>query len=237
MATWEPVDVNPINCDGIREEDDKWDDSKITEIEAKLEELRHFNARLETSPDKDMGNITLEKRKVKEDMIELVANQIYDNITKLLNKRRKGLDVKGGANIVEAIRDYDSFDTDDNGNLTFVRKNEMIGVGNINEGLDSPSKMIKKLGVNRLRLMGFRNIMDEDIYPYRARYKDARENVRKLNENLNERSKAIESSSTTDAEAIEMIEMTSKDIDTTIKGVEQDASFIKPDEKDKFLPL
>ena len=97
--------------------------------------------------------------------------------------------------------------------------------------------MIKKLGVNRLRLMGFRNITDEDIYPYRARYKDAREKVRKLNENLNKRSKAIESSSTTDAEAIEMVEMTSEDIDTTIKSVEQDTSFTKPDDKDKLLPL
>ena len=59
----------------------------------------------------------------------------------------------------------------------------------------------------------------------------------KLNENLDERSKAIESSSTTDAEAIEMIEVTSKDIDTTVKGVEQDTSFIEPGEKDKLLPL
>ena len=178
-----------------------------------------------------MGNITLEKRKVKEDTIELVANQIYDTITKLFNERRKRLGIKGGSNIVEPIRDYDSFDIDNNGNLTFVRKNEVIGLGNISEGLDSPLKMIKKLGVNRLRLMGFTNITYEDIYPYRARYKDAREKVRKLNENLNERSKAIESLSTTDAEAIEMIEMTSKDIDTTIKGVEQDTSFIKPDDK------
>ena len=105
MATWEPVDVDPIDCDGIREEDDTWDDSKITEIEAKLEELRHFNARLETSPDKDVGNITLEKRKVKEDMTELVANQICDKITKLFNERRKRLGIKGGANIVEPIRD------------------------------------------------------------------------------------------------------------------------------------
>ena len=47
----------------------------------------------------------------------------------------------------------------------------------------------------------------------------SRKKVRILNENLNERSKAIESSSTTNAEAIEMIEMTSKDIDTTVKGV------------------
>ena len=41
----------------------KWDDGKITEIEAKLEELRHFNARFETSPDKDWG--TLHSRNTK----------------------------------------------------------------------------------------------------------------------------------------------------------------------------
>ena len=34
-----------------------------------------------------------------------------------------------------------------------------------------------------------------------------------------------------------MIEMTSKDIDTTVKSVEQDISFIEPDDKDKLLPL
>ena len=59
----------------------------------------------------------------------------------------------------------------------------------------------------------------------------------KLNENLDEMSKAIESSSTTDAEAVEMIEVTSKDIDATIKDVEQDTSFIEPSERDKLLPL
>ena len=45
--------------------------------------------------------------------------------------------------------------------------------------------------------MGFTNITDEDVHHYRSRYKDAREMVRKLNDNLNERSKAIESSSKT----------------------------------------
>ena len=49
--------------------------------------------------------------------------------------------------------------------------------------------------------------------------------------------KAIESPSATDAEAIEMIEVTSKDINTTIKDVEQDTSFIEPSERDKLLPL
>ena len=33
------------------------------------------------------------------------------------------------------------------------------------------------------------------------------------------------------------MEMTSKDIDMTVKGVEQDTSFIKPDDKDKLLPI
>ena len=61
--------------------------------------------------------------------------------------------------------------------------------------------------------------------------------VRKLDENLDKRSKEIESSFTTDAEAIEMIEVTSKDIDTTVKNVEQDTSFIEPSERDKLLPL
>ena len=79
--------------------------------------------------------------------------------------------------------------------------------------------------------------MYEDINPYDRRSKRAREEVMKLNENLDEMSKAIESPSTTDAEAIEMIEVTSKDIDTTVKDVEQDTSFIEPSERDKLLPL
>ena len=35
--------------------------------------------------------------------------------------------------------------------------------------------------------MGFTNITDEDIHPYRSRYKYARDKVRKLGDNLNER--------------------------------------------------
>ena len=85
--------------------------------------------------------------------------------------------------------------------------------------------------------MGFRDLTYEDINPYVPRYKRAREDVMKLNENLDERSKAIESSSTTDAEAIEMIEVTSKDIDVTVKDAEQDTSFIESSERDKLLPL
>ena len=86
-------------------------------------------------------------------------------------------------------------------------------------------------------MIGFANITDEDIQPHRKRHLRVRKKLRKPDKNLDERSKTIESSSTNGAEAIEMIEMTSKDIDTSLKDVEQDTSFIKPDDKDKLLPL
>ena len=156
MASWEPVD---IDRDEIADEDYEWGDDFMNDLERRFEELRQFNRALNESRDEDLITITTStKNALKHDLTELVANQIYDKITMLFNERRKRLSIKGGANIVEPIRDYDSYDIDDNGNLTFVRKNEVIGLRNINEGLDSPSKMIKKLGVNRLRLMGFRNI-------------------------------------------------------------------------------
>ena len=77
MASWEPVDIDPTDRDAMGEEDDKWDDDRISEMEEKLEELRQFNTRLKESPHKDLeNNITLEKSKVKEDTIELISNQI-----------------------------------------------------------------------------------------------------------------------------------------------------------------
>ena len=112
----------------------------------------------------------------------------------------------------------------------------VIDLSNINERLKSPWE-IRRIGVSKLKLMGLVNIMGEDVNPYKQRYKKAREKVRILNEDLNERSRAIESSSTMDAEAIEMIEVTSKDIDTTVKDVEQDTTFIEPSERNKLLPL
>ena len=84
-------------------------------------------------------------------------------------------------------------------------ENKVTGLGNINGGLMPPSKIIKELGVNRLKLMGFSNVTDEDIHPSRSKYKDSREKVIKLGEN--ERSKAIKSSFTKDAEAIELMEI------------------------------
>ena len=183
---------------------------------------RGFDEALSEFTDEDRIEMTEKDRdKFKRGTIELIANEIYDKLT--IRKPKP-------------IRNYNNFKLADDGELTYVYKKMVIYLGNINEGLKPPSE-IRKLGVTKLKLLAFMTITDEDINPYKPRYRKAREKVRKLNENLNERSKAIESSSTTDAEAIEMIEVTSKDIDTTVKDVEQDTSFIEPSESDKLLPL
>ena len=83
--------------------------------------------------------------------------------------------------------------------------------------------------------MSFTDITYKDVEP--SKYKDAIVKFRKLDGDLNERSKAIKSSSMTDTEAIELMEITSKDMYTTVKGVEQRTSFIEASERDKLLSL
>ena len=234
MATWEPVD---IDYDKIGEEDDNWDDDVIKDLELRFNQLRKFNETLNQSTDENTIKITEKTMNaLTRDTIELAANQIYDRLTIFFNKDRERFGIQGGKPIIEPVREYENFKLTKNGKLSYKYKRNVIDFGNINDRLKSPWE-IRRLGVSKLRLMGFRNITYEDINPYDRRSKKAREEVMKLNENLDERSKAIESSSTTDPEAIEMIEMTSKDIDITIKGVEQDTSFIEPSERDKLLPL
>ena len=234
MATWEP---DEIDFDKIGDEDYKWDDDLIKDLELRFNKLREFNETLNESTDEATIEMTEKtKNALKRDTIELVANQIYDKLTIFFNNDRKRFGIQGGKPIIEPMREYRNFKLNKNGKLSYVYKRTVIDLGNINNRLKAPWE-IRKLGVAKLRLMGFTNITDEDANPYRTKYKVAREDVMKLNENLDERSKAIESSSTTDAEAIEMIEVTSKDIDTTVKDVEQDTSFIEPSERDKLLPL
>ena len=234
MAIWEP---EGIDYDKIGEEDDNWDDDVIKDLEVRFNKLREYNETLNESTDEATIEMT-EKTKdaLKKDTIELVANQIYDKLTIFFNNDRKRFGIQGGEPIIEPIREYQNFKLTKNEKLSYKYKRTVIDFGNINNRLKAPWE-IRRLGVAKLRLMGFRAITDEDINPYRNKYKKARDDVMKLNENLDERSKAIESSSTTYAEAIEMIEMTSKDIDVTVKDAEQDTSFIEPSERDKLLPL
>ena len=97
--------------------------------------------------------------------------------------------------VVEPSRNYNNFQLADDGEISYVYKGTVIDLGNINERLKSPWE-IRKLGVNKLRSVGFMNIIDEDVQPHGARYKRVREKAIILNENLNERLKAIESPST-----------------------------------------
>ena len=230
MATWEPVDTD---YDKIGDEDYKWDDDVIKDLELRFNKLREFD---ESTDEDTIGMTKKTKDKLKHDTIELAANQIYDRLTTFFNKDRERFGIQGGKPMIEPMREYQNFKLTKNGKLSYKYKRTVIDLGNIDEGLKAPWE-IRKLGVNKLRLMGFRNLTYEDINPYDRRSKRAREEVKKLNENLDGRSKSIESPSTTDAEAIEMIEVTSKDIDTTVKDVEQDTSFIEPSERDKLLPL
>ena len=226
MATWEP-DIDPFDRGEIGEEDYRWDDTFIHNLETRLNKLRQFNKDLDESTDVKTMEITYKtKDALKRDTIELIANEIYDKLTKLFNDRRKRSGIKGGTPIADPTRDYSKFKLRNDGTLSYKYKTIVIYLGNINKGLKSIAEM-SKLGVNRLRTMGFTNITYEDIQPHQPRFQNARDEARKLNEKLNERSKTLESSSTTDVEAIELMEMTSKDID----GLEQETSFIEPTER------
>ena len=237
MVTWEPGD---IDRDGLGEEYDKWDDDIVKNSELRFNKLREFNKTLNDSTDEaTINEMLIYVDEVRDDIEELVANQIYDKLTNMFNNARERFGIENGTPI-EPLRKYNNFKLDDDGSLTFVYKSKsrktVIDLGNINNRIKPPSEL-RRLSVAKLKMMGFTDITDEDTHPYRTKYKVAREKVRKLNENLDERSKAMESPSTTDAEAIEMIEVTSKDIDTSVKGVEQDTSFIEPSERDNLLPL
>ena len=236
MATWEPVDITHFDRDDTEDVYGDWGNDFKNDIEVRFNRLRGFNVTLNESTDEDTIEMTEKAEdRFKRGIIELIAIQIYDRLTLSLNNLRKRFGIKGGRPL-EPIRNSDNFKLADDGALTFEDKRTVINLGNINEGLRTPWE-IRKLGVNKLRLMGFRNVKDEDAQPYRLKYIKAKEKIRKLDENLDERSKAIESSSTINVEAIEMIEVTSKDIDMTVKDVEQDTSFIEPSEREELLPL
>ena len=171
MASWEPVDIDPIDHGGIGEEDYKWSDDLMNDLERRFNQLRQFNKTLDESRDEDLIDVTTStKNPLKHDTIELVANQIYDKLTISFNNTRKRLGIQKGIPIVEPIRNYDNFKLADDGEISYVYKRRVIDFGNISEILKSPWE-ICKLGVAKLRSMGFTNITDEDIQPHKAKYK------------------------------------------------------------------
>ena len=83
----------------------------------------------------------------------------------MFNNSRKKFSIQKGRPI-DLLRKYDNFKLADDGELTYVYKRTVIDLGNINERIKPLSK-IRKLGVNKLKFMGFTNIIDEDIQPHR----------------------------------------------------------------------
>ena len=136
------------------------------------------------------------KNALKHGTIELAANLIYDRLTIFFNNNRKRFGIQAGKPITDPVREYRNFRLTKNGKLSYVYKKTVIDFGNINNRLKAPWE-IRKLVVTKLRLIGFGDITYEDINPYKPKFKRVRESVMKLNEDLDERSKAIESSSTT----------------------------------------
>ena len=43
MATWDPEDIDLTDRDGLGDEDDKWDEHVMNDLQKRYEELRQFN--------------------------------------------------------------------------------------------------------------------------------------------------------------------------------------------------
>ena len=104
MASFEPVD---IDYDKIGDEDYKWDDDVIKDLELRFNKLRGLDETLNESTDEDTIEMTEKtKNALKHDTIELVANQIYDRLTIFFNSDRKRFGIQGGKPIIDPIREY-----------------------------------------------------------------------------------------------------------------------------------
>ena len=107
MASWEPVD---IDRDEISDEDVKWDDDVMKDLEIRFNKLREFNETLDESTDEDLIDMTAKtKDELKHDTIELAANQIYDKLIAMFNNDRKRFRIQKGEPVLNPIRKYDNF--------------------------------------------------------------------------------------------------------------------------------
>ena len=142
MARWEPEGIDIADRDGLGEEDDNWDEYAMNNLQKRYEELRQFNIKYNESRDKatkEETSIFIDS--TRNDIDELVANQIYDKLTTIYNKARERLGINNGTPIEEPTIKYDSFKLADDGSLTFKYKRTVIDVGNINKRIKPPSEL------------------------------------------------------------------------------------------------
>ena len=146
MASWDPVDIDQFDRDEIEDEDVKRDDDVIKDLEGRYEEIRQFNIKYNKSHDETTREETLTLMEVtRNDIEELVANQVYDKLTIMFNNDRKRFGVRKGEPILEPIIKYDNFKLADDREITFVDKRMVIDLGNINGRLKSPWEKYVKL--------------------------------------------------------------------------------------------
>ena len=89
MASWEPVD---IDRDELADEDVKWDDDAMNDLEKRFEDLRQYNRDFNKSHDEaSREDASIYVDATRHDIEELVANQIYDKLTILLTIQEKNL--------------------------------------------------------------------------------------------------------------------------------------------------
>ena len=89
MDSWEPVD---IDHDEISDEDVKWDNDVMKDLESRFEELRQRNRNFNESRNeatREHASIFIDA--TRHDIEELVANEMYDKLTILLNNTKKNL--------------------------------------------------------------------------------------------------------------------------------------------------
>ena len=92
MATWEPEGIDIADRDDI--EDDSWNEDVMNDLQKRYEELRQFNIKYNKSRDKDTREETsIYIDATRNDIEELVANQIYDKLTTMFNNNRKRLGI------------------------------------------------------------------------------------------------------------------------------------------------
>ena len=137
MSTWDPVDIGQFNCDEIddeiEDEDVKWNDDVIKDLEGRYEEIRQFNIKCNKSHDEaTREEMSTLMEATRNDIEELVANQIYDKLTIIFNNDRKKFGIRKGEPILEPIIKYDNFKLADDGKITFTDKRTVIDLGNIN---------------------------------------------------------------------------------------------------------
>ena len=167
MASWEPVDITQFDRDDMEDVYGDWGDDFKNNLEVRFNKLRKFNETLNESADDGTIEMTEKaKDEFKRGTLELVANQIYDRLTISFDDTRKRLGMLNSEPIVKPIRSYDSFKLSDDEALTYVDKRTVIDLGNIHDELITPWDL-RKLDVKRLKLMGFLNITDEDVNPYK----------------------------------------------------------------------